>query len=195
MGFVKYDWHTLRYYKGKEILRANLTYLLSWLGTLTVLPVVFCRTRYLSWNTKVQGCFLFCTPLWCVLPSCIKEAVKSLWILFCMVWKLSFFCFFLFQHHVCALIPQAPHGTVVCFNRCCLWSPRWRALSSTTVTQGTTWPNTFLPESISTHYIKHIKQRALKSTQLWQGGEKILLLCSKGNCDTLCCHFGFSLNF
>lgn len=41
MGFVKYDWHTLQYCKGKEILRTNLTYLLSWLVTLTVLPVVF----------------------------------------------------------------------------------------------------------------------------------------------------------
>lgn len=33
-------------------------------------------------------------------------------------------------------------------------------------TQHTAWPKTFLPESISTHYIKHIKQWALRSTQL-----------------------------
>lgn len=56
--------------------------------------------------------------------------------------------------------------------------------SSTTVTQDATGPNTFLPESISTHYIRHIKQPALRPAQLWQGGEKILLFCTKGNCDT-----------
>lgn len=61
--------------------------------------------------------------------------------------------------------------------------------SSTTATQEATGPNTFLPESISVYYIRHIKQPALRSTQLWQGGERILLLCTKGNCDT-----GFSFS-
>lgn len=39
-------------------------------------------------------------------------------------------------------------------------------------TQHTAWPKTFLPESISIHYVKHIKQRALSSTQTVTGRGK-----------------------
>lgn len=86
-----------------------------------------------------------------------------------------------------ALIPKAPRGW-----RFALADVVFEALggghfSSTTVTEDATGTNTFLPESISTHYIGHIKQPALRCAQLWQGGEKILLLCTKGNCDTLIC--------
>lgn len=97
----------------------------------------FCWTTCFSWKNLWSRTVLSALQLslMCASQLCLKKK--------CEIPLNSFslfgleMIFFYFQHRVCAVISQAPRGTVFCLTRCCLWSPQRRALSSTTVTQDT----------------------------------------------------------
>lgn len=139
------------------------------------------------------GQFFCCALLFDMCSPAALEKLRNPLQIFFFIWSgnhLLFlvFCFNFSQHHVCALIPQAPYGTVVCFNRCCLWSPRRRAHSSATVTQDNTQLG---PTHSCLNPSVHITS-STSNSRLWglhncDRAERKFFCCgTKGNCDTLC---------